>query len=121
MKQRDNAWWTSQLEDLLPSASEWVAVPARHGSWVRNFVPALWSYGPRLIAVRGGEVVVFSTNIARTRARREVWRGRTDELEVRPYLRSYVLRIRADRPKLRLQVDGTYAVDRLTRALDRLP
>ena len=114
----DNEWWTPQLRDALPSASEWVAVPARHGSWLRNFVPSL---GPRLIAVRGEEVVVFSSNTARTRVRREVWRGRRRDLDVRPYLWNHVLRIQDHSSTLRLQVDGTFDVDRLLRALDRLP
>ena len=118
MNPRGNEWWTRQLRDMLPSASEWVVVPARHGSWLRNFVPSL---GPRLIAVRGEEVVVFSSNIARTRARREVWRGPRSDLDARPYFLNYLLRIRDHGSTLRLQVDGSFDVDRILRALDRLP
>jgi len=103
---------------MLPSASEWVVVPARNGSWLRNFVPSL---GPRLIAVRGEEVVVFSTNIPRTRARREVWRGLRSDLDARPYFLNYLLRIRDHDSTLRLQVDGTHDVNRLLGALARLP
>jgi hypothetical protein len=113
----DNEWWTNQLRDMLPSASEWVVVPARHGSWLRNFVPSL---GPRLIAVRGEEVVVFSQNIARTRARREVWRGLRSDLDVRSYFLDHLLRIRGHGPTLRLQVDGSLDVDRILRKLDRI-
>lgn len=118
---RDNEWWTGQLRAALPSASEWVVVPARHGAWIRNLVPQLWPFGARLIAVRGGEVVVFSSNVARIRARREVWRGLGRDLEVRPHLQNRVLRIRDHGSTLQLQVDGPFDVDRLMRALARLP
>lgn len=118
MNPRGNEWWTNQLRDMLPSASEWVVVPARNGSWLRNFVPAL---GPRLIAVRGEEVVVFSSNIARTRVRREVWRGIRSDLDLRPYFLDYLLRIRDHGSTLRLQVDGSFDVDRILRVLDHRP
>ena len=121
MRQRDNEWWARQLGHVLPSASEWVVVPARNGAWIRNFVPWLWPFGSRLIAVRGEEVLVFSQNIARTRGRREVWRGRRRELDARPYVQSRMLRIGDHGSTVRLQVDGRSDVDRLRRALDRLP
>lgn len=117
----DNEWWARQLRDALPSASEWVVVPATHGSWIRNFFPPLWQYGGRLIADRGEEAVVFSQNIARSRARREVWRGLRRDLDVRPYVQNRMLRIGDHGSTLRLQVDGSFNVDRLLRALDRLP
>lgn len=118
---RDNEWWTGQLRDALPSASEWVGVPARHGSWIRNLVPRLWPFGARLIAVRGEEVVVLSSNIARIRARREVCRGLGRDLDLRPHLQSPALRIRNHGSTRRLQIDGSFDVERLQPALARLP
>jgi hypothetical protein len=118
MRQRENQWWADQLRHTLPSASEWVVVPASHGSWIRN-VPPFWQLGGRLIAVRGEEVVVFSSNIARTRARREVWRGLRRDLDVQPHLQNHVLRVRDHGSTLRLQIDGSFDVGRLMRVLVR--